>query len=65
MDVTTITSLIGSLGFPILCCIVLFKQVDKITEAHNAEIKEIKEALNNNTIALTKLVERIGEGDNE
>lgn len=31
MDITAITTLISSVGFPIVACIVLFKQVDKLT----------------------------------
>lgn len=32
MDVNTITTLIGSLGFPIVCCIVMFYQNNKMQE---------------------------------
>lgn len=32
MDVNTITTLIGSLGFPIVCCIVMFYQNSKMQE---------------------------------
>lgn len=31
MDMSTITTLISSVGFPIVACCVLFKQVDKLT----------------------------------
>ena len=66
--------LISSLGFPIVACIVMAIYVKDITkesredtkllnEHHTQEMNafkdEIKEALNNNTIALTKLCERI------
>lgn len=32
MDVETISTLIGSLGFPIVCCIVMFIQNSKLQE---------------------------------
>lgn len=32
MDATTISQLIGSLGFPIVCCIVMFYQNSKMQE---------------------------------
>ena len=62
MDVTTITSLIGSLGFPIVCCIYLLTYMNKEREAHKQELDTIKDALNNNTLVLQKLVDRIDRG---
>ena len=68
------TALLGSYAFPIVACIVMAVYVKDITnnnredtkalnEQHTKEMNafkdEIKEALNNNTLALTKLCERI------
>ena len=61
MDVGTITQLIGSLGFPIAACVALFWQNSKMAERHSEELKQITEALNNNTLALQKLIDKIGE----
>lgn len=55
MDVSAITQLIGSLGFPIAACIALFWQNSKESERHREEMDRITEALNNNTIAITEL----------
>lgn len=63
MDVATITSLIGSLGFPIVCCIYLFVYMNKEREAHKQELDTIKDALNNNTLVLQKLIDRMDRGD--
>lgn len=60
MDVNTLTQLIGSLGFPIVCCIALFWQNAKQSEKHDEELRKITEALNNNTVALTALGAEIG-----
>lgn len=60
MDLNNITQIIGSLGFPIVACIAMFMQMNKQVENHKTEMDRITEALNNNTIALTKLAERIG-----
>ena len=60
MDAGTITQLIGSLGFPIAACIALFWQNAKQSEKHAEELRQITEALNNNTIALTELSAKIG-----
>ena len=66
--------LISTLGFPIACCVALAIYVTKITEQNREDTKElnkqhteemlefkedIKEALNNNTIALNKLCEKL------
>lgn len=60
MDVSAITQIIGTLGFPIAACVALFWQNNKMNEKHEEEIKKITEALNNNTIALTELTAKIG-----
>lgn len=59
MDVNAITQLIGSLGFPIVCCGALFWRMIKSDEKHQQEIDKMSDALNNNTIALTRLTERL------
>lgn len=55
MDANAIIQLVGSLGFPIVMCAALFWRMVKSDEQHNAEMDKLSEALNNNTIALTKL----------
>ena len=55
--VEMITNLITNVGFPIACCIVLFRQNNKFTETISA-----------NTDALNKLadkIERIDNNDNK
>lgn len=71
MDIAT---LLGSYAFPVVACIVMAIYVKDITQNNREDTKElndqhtkemnafkdeIKEALNNNTIALTKLCERL------
>lgn len=59
MDANTIIQLVGSLGFPIVMCGALFWRMVKSDEQHKAEMDKLSEALNNNTIALTKLSENL------
>lgn len=74
-----ILQLIGSYGFPMIACIIMalyIKEINKqqrndvlkLNKQHTEEMlaykEEIKEALNNNTIALTKLCEKLEKGDN-
>lgn len=55
MDVATVTQVIGSLGFPIVACIAVGWYVVKVQT-------KMFEAINNNTLALTKLAEKIDSG---
>lgn len=61
MDATSIVNLIGSLGFPIVCCIALFSYMTKQREEHKQEMAQMTEALNNNTLALSRLELKIGD----
>lgn len=74
MDYASIGTLIGSYGFPIIACIAMAKYVKyqtdenkaellKLTEEHKSEMKDVTTALNNNTLAIQKLCERLG-GEN-
>lgn len=55
MDISTITNVIGSLGFPIACCVYLFYTLNKEQENHKEETNELKTAIENNTVILQKL----------
>lgn len=55
MDWGTIISFIQGVGFPIACVLIMFQQMDKEREAHRAEVQQVTEALNNNTLILTEL----------
>ena len=59
MDVTIVTQLIGSLGFPIVACIALFYQINKQEERHKTEMEKLSDAVNNNTLAITQLTEKL------
>lgn len=55
MDVNALTTLIGSLGFPVVMCIIIFLQMQKNEEAHKEEIKQLTEAVQNNTVAIVEM----------
>jgi len=59
MDVSTITSLVGSLGFPIVCCIAMFSMLNKERDAHKEEMDKLTATINNNTLALQALADRM------
>lgn len=56
---SAITTLIGSLGFPIAACIACFWMLNKEREEHKAEMQKVTEAITNNTMALNTLTERM------
>ena len=68
MDFATISQLISSVGFPIAACVALFWQMTRESERHKEEMTALKESLNQNTLAITKLVvfmqEKEGMEDN-
>lgn len=59
-----ITQLISSVGFPIVCCILLWYQSFKDQERHAKLYDDLKTAVDNNTEVITKLIERI-DGDDK
>ena len=65
MDANTIVQLIGSLGFPIVCCIALFWRMIKSDEHHKTEIDKLTDALNNNTLVLQQLSDLLRGKSNE
>lgn len=61
MDVGGIIQIVGSLGFPIAACIAVFWYLMKESENHKEEVNKLTDALQNNTIALTKLCDELGK----
>lgn len=55
MDINAITALIGSVGFPIVMCLIMIKMMEDMQAAHKEEINSLKESIDNNTIVLTRL----------
>lgn len=56
MDFSAVSQLISSVGFPIAACVALFWQMNKESTQHKEEMDALKESLNQNTLAITKLV---------
>lgn len=71
MDFSGISELITTVGFPIVCFLmcgwyVKYREdkndnkLEKIIDAHNEENKRLTDAVNNNTLALQKLTDKLG-----
>ena len=65
-------NLITSVGFPIVACTAMAwyvkdtsdkhrEEVRQLNEQHNKEMQQVTIALNNNTLALQRLCDKLGE----
>lgn len=72
MEAGQIVELIGTFGFPIASAIALAwyvvtsnrennARLDKLQEDHQKEVLKFTEALNNNTMALKELCDKLGK----
>ena len=55
MDMTEITQIISTVGFPIAAYVAMFWYMIKQSDSHKEEMNSVKEALNANTAALIEL----------
>lgn len=67
-----IVQVVSTLGFPIAMCIgaCIFikyqfdtnnKNIDDMRKEHKEEVKSMTEALNNNTLVLQRLIDKLGD----
>ena len=59
-----IVSIISTVGFPITMALILLWYIYDSNNKHKEEIDKMSVALNNNTIAITKLLDRLGGDKN-
>lgn len=50
---------ISTVGFPIVVAGAMFWKMNKQDDDHKEEMQKVTEAINNNTIALTKLIDKL------
>lgn len=76
MDINSVTQIIANVGFPIAMCGMLGfyvkythddhrKDIQRINDMHDKEVSELTTAINNNTLVMQKLLDKIGDNDNE
>lgn len=66
MDASTINTLgtlVGTLGFPIVCCGALFWYMTKQAALHATESKEMRQAIADLKIAITELTDHLTKED--
>lgn len=61
MDFSTLITAIGSLGFPIVACILMGYMFLKFTDNYRQDIKSITEIVSNNTAALNRLIDKLDD----
>lgn len=52
---------ITTVGFPIMMCLILMFYVKDQADKHKEEIDTLRTSIENNTLALTKLYEKMGD----
>lgn len=65
MDITEIYNIIGTVGFPIVMCLLIYKQNGELTKSYKEEIDNLSNVINNNTSTLEKLTYMIERKDEE
>ena len=71
MDANVILQAITTVGFPIVCCGAMMyyvkysndrnrEDISKLNSDHKEEMNQITQALNNNTVALQRLCDKLG-----
>lgn len=64
MEISDIVTLITNAGFPVACTCALFYFLNKEREQHRVETAELKDAINNNTIVMQRLIDKLGGDGN-
>lgn len=59
MDVSVITQIVSNLGVPVACLVAMFWLMNKEREDHRNESEKFIEAINNNTVVMTQIAERL------
>lgn len=59
-----VVTLITNVGFPIGLTLILLWYIYDSNNKHKEEMDKMSEALNNNTVALTKLIDRLERENN-
>lgn len=63
-NINIIMTAISTVGFPIVMTCALFWKMNKQDDDHKEEMAKVTEALNNNTLALTRILDKIDKFEN-
>lgn len=71
MNINDVLTAVTTVGFPIVCCGAMMyyvkyttdkhrEEIETLNDRHRDEMKEVTSAINNNTLALQKLCDKMG-----
>lgn len=60
-----ILTAISTVGFPIVCCIVIYKTMIDNMKSHVEETNKLRESIDANTAIIQRLFDRMGGDENE
>lgn len=60
-----ISDFISSVGFPIVVCLLMIYQQQKMSDSYIQIVESLKELINDNTKAISLLINRAKENDNK
>lgn len=74
MDFSAIISAVSAVGFPIVFCVIVYKtmvdsikqfneKLSEVIEKHGEEAKAMQKSLDENTAVITRLIDKLGRGD--
>ena len=59
MDITEISQIVSTVGFPIAACVYMAWQSNKMSERHHAEIASLRAVVEANTLSVQRLVDKL------
>lgn len=62
-QMTNIPELIGSLGFPIVCCVAMFWFIQKTLSTQTTMMDDLRKSMDKNTETMHTLIQLIGKND--
>ena len=61
MEPNAIITTIQAVGFPIAACVALYLHMIHQDADHKEEVNQLREAINNNTAVMQRLIDRLGK----
>lgn len=63
MEISELATLISNYAFPIACCLAMFGLWNKERVDHKEEVRQMTDAVNNNTVVLKQILTKLGGAD--
>ena len=60
MDANAVITTIQAVGFPIAACVELYLHMIHQDADHKEEVNQLREAINNNTAVMQRLIDKLG-----